>query len=637
MMGIFLLFVTLVLEALGGVWSYYFGVHYAAGMAGMLNATFEAWYGTSRAPIHVTTVHIGLLWVVVYVLIHLGAVVGYVKGVAKKRLKMGSPGPREIEAVDRIYRQLATASPPAGFERVSHLRWPGAFKYAPGHGVTLSFLGSRLIIDEGLFTSRYLKPLLAQQLFAWNSGDVWLRVVFACLVPLAVYVMPLCAICGLPLGIGPFLTFLWWKKYWRDRVYAGDRFAVRLGQGPDLIEALDHVVRPRERPENLFVRESPYAGERIGRIERMMPAGYSYSRAYAQAGPSPSGGASWTSGTYRSEQAQRGYAQSETPTSSRSSAASEKTGPSSGPSPQAGQSSYTKKADEPASAPGWRYAEWLRQQAASNAADTTGNRSSSRTSSDEGRANVPDWKYTRGYASSNAQPSGPKRTQRRSAGEKKPPWRKFPSWSPAFTPSVTLILEYADAGWHLRWSTPDTDVFFSVLEEFKARFEYDEYYWDPFAFEKGGWWVAYGALSKVSDLFGNYQAARDALEQEYRKQYEEQVRRNRKRAAREQQEQQTRQQQEHRSGQRQETSSGQRGSKGSQTQQQPPPKREEIKLPRTSQEAYAILSLVPPVTLAEVRRAYRAKARECHPDHGGSHAQMVVINAAFELIQKVVA
>jgi hypothetical protein len=73
------------------------------------------------------------------------------------------------------------------------LRWPGAFTYAPGHGLTLSFLGFRLIIDEGLFTSRYFKPLLAQQLFAWNSGDVWLRVVFACLAPLAVYVMPLWA------------------------------------------------------------------------------------------------------------------------------------------------------------------------------------------------------------------------------------------------------------------------------------------------------------------------------------------------------------------------------------------------------------------------------------------------------------
>jgi FtsZ-interacting cell division protein YlmF len=180
-------------------------------------------------------------------------------------------------------------------------------------------------------------------------------------------------------------------------------------------------------------------------------------------------------------------------------------------------------------------------------------------------------------------------------------------------------------------------VFFPVLEEFKSRFDYDEYYWDPFAFEKGGWWVAYGALSKVSDLFSNYQAARDALEQEYRKPYEEQARRNRERAAREQQEQQTRQQQEQRSGQWQETSCGQRAGKGSQTQQQPPPKREEIKVPRTSQEAYAILALVPPVTLAEVKRAYRAKARECHPDHGGSHAQMVGINAAFELIQKVVA
>ena len=142
--------------------------------------------------------------------------------------------------------------------------------------------------------------------------------------------------------------------------------------------------------------------------------------------------------------------------------------------------------------------------------------------------------------------------------------------------------------------------------------------------------MVYGALGKVGHLYSNYQAARDELEQEYQKQYEEQLRRARERFAREQEQEQER---------ARETSSAQKGA-GDQTRRQNKPpkreeKREEIKLPQTSQEAFAILSLVPPVSLADVKRAYRAKALKCHPDRGGSHAQMVVINAAFELAQKV--
>ena len=185
---------------------------------------------------------------------------------------------------------------------------------------------------------------------------------------------------------------------------------------------------------------------------------------------------------------------------------------------------------------------------------------------------------------------------------------------------VTLILRFADSGWHVRWRTSSTEAFHAVLEEFKDLLDLTERYWDLEAFEKGGWWVAYGALGKVGHLFHNYEAARDDLEREHRQRYEQQRKEARSRAAQSEQEQgagqQTRQQ--NRQPGREE-------------------KREEAKLPHTPQEAFRILSLVPPVTLNDVRRAYRAKAFSCHPDRGGSHAQMVVINAAFELAQKAVS
>ncbi len=47
---------------------------------------------------------------------------------------------------------------------------------------------------------------------------------------------------------------------------------------------------------------------------------------------------------------------------------------------------------------------------------------------------------------------------------------------------------------------------------------------------------------------------------------------------------------------------------------------------------FATLGLIPPVTLAQVRAAYHSKARECHPDHGGSDEAMAAVNNAYEAL-----
>lgn len=56
-----------------------------------------------------------------------------------------------------------------------------------------------------------------------------------------------------------------------------------------------------------------------------------------------------------------------------------------------------------------------------------------------------------------------------------------------------------------------------------------------------------------------------------------------------------------------------------------------MKKPATLAEALEILHLRPPATRDDIRRAYRMQARVAHPDHGGSHAAMVRLNAAYEL------
>ncbi|HEY3965177.1 MAG TPA: DnaJ domain-containing protein [Planctomycetaceae bacterium] len=48
---------------------------------------------------------------------------------------------------------------------------------------------------------------------------------------------------------------------------------------------------------------------------------------------------------------------------------------------------------------------------------------------------------------------------------------------------------------------------------------------------------------------------------------------------------------------------------------------------------YAILGVKADADLESIRQAYKRRAFECHPDRGGSHEQMVRINAAWEILR----
>jgi len=53
-------------------------------------------------------------------------------------------------------------------------------------------------------------------------------------------------------------------------------------------------------------------------------------------------------------------------------------------------------------------------------------------------------------------------------------------------------------------------------------------------------------------------------------------------------------------------------------------------LAESKAEFYATLGLSPDATPDQIKAAYHAKARECHPDHGGSDAAMAAVNEAYE-------
>ena len=63
---------------------------------------------------------------------------------------------------------------------------------------------------------------------------------------------------------------------------------------------------------------------------------------------------------------------------------------------------------------------------------------------------------------------------------------------------------------------------------------------------------------------------------------------------------------------------------GNATQQQPKP-------PQTISEAFAIFNLSTHATTQEIKHAYRRKAKEVHPDVGGSEQAFKALNAAYEL------
>jgi curved DNA-binding protein CbpA len=47
---------------------------------------------------------------------------------------------------------------------------------------------------------------------------------------------------------------------------------------------------------------------------------------------------------------------------------------------------------------------------------------------------------------------------------------------------------------------------------------------------------------------------------------------------------------------------------------------------------YQILGIDPNSDIATIKKAYRRRAMKCHPDRGGSHEQMLLINEAWKIL-----
>jgi len=54
-----------------------------------------------------------------------------------------------------------------------------------------------------------------------------------------------------------------------------------------------------------------------------------------------------------------------------------------------------------------------------------------------------------------------------------------------------------------------------------------------------------------------------------------------------------------------------------------------------SLDPFSILGVSPDATKDEVEKAYREKAKTAHPDKGGKNKDMIMVNAAYEVIKRV--
>jgi hypothetical protein len=149
---------------------------------------------------------------------------------------------------------------------------PRTWLVQDGSGLDMRWRGYKLIIDRELLTHRYFPCLLAVQLAHANSEDRLAHRLYQMLPPLTGIVGILG---GLPFSIGHVLLYPLWMRYWKERTYAADAFAVERGQGYGLVRALDEIYLRMDTASRggRLLKPAPYIAQRIDRIQQLLAQG----------------------------------------------------------------------------------------------------------------------------------------------------------------------------------------------------------------------------------------------------------------------------------------------------------------------------------------------------------------------------
>ncbi len=290
-MWIALLLLIWGIEGVAGVWFCYHywtftEIHYGTGalligpgeaVVQVLNAlitTLSLSYAPHRHPFVLTQEGLAHFFIAVYVAFHVLALVRGVIAPSRERRKLGvrlKPSGREVQRLEQVFAALGRAQ--AATPDAPPLKRPYNWKVRDDdQGMQMRWIGLVLVIDRGLLMSRHFPPLLAHELAHVNSFDLLTRSLYTILPPFRWSILTLL---GLPLACGPIVIHPGWLKYWRDRVFAADEYAARLGQRHALKRALDDLRwvldGGRATRGGRWLRETPYIEERIDRLDRYQP------------------------------------------------------------------------------------------------------------------------------------------------------------------------------------------------------------------------------------------------------------------------------------------------------------------------------------------------------------------------------
>lgn len=234
-------------------------------------STLGQLYHPHRHPFVLTQERIALFFVAIYLFLHLLGLVRGLVAPSRERHKLGvrpQPSGREIWRFEQKYAsilrtQASTPDAPA-------IKRPRVWRVRDDdQGLQMQWIGRVLVIDRGLLYSRHFPALLAHELAHANSFDLFTRGMYALFPPFRWSVLTLV---GLPCACGSILFHPWWMKYWRDRVFAADEYAARIGQRYALKRALDElrwsIDGGRATRGGRWLRETPYIEERIDRLDR---------------------------------------------------------------------------------------------------------------------------------------------------------------------------------------------------------------------------------------------------------------------------------------------------------------------------------------------------------------------------------
>ena len=290
-MWIALLLLTWGIEGVAGIWFCYHywtftEIHYGAGalligpgnaVVSVLNAMITMLsqaYAPHRHPVVLTQEGLAHFFIAVYVGAHVLFLLWRGTAPIRERLKLGvrlKPSGREVQRFEQVFvalqrAQMTTPDAPS-------LKRPPFWKVRDDdQGMQMRWIGLVLVIDRGLLMSRHFPPLLGHELAHANSFDLLTRSLYAIFPP---FRWSLLTLLGLPLACGPILLHPAWMKYWRDRVFAADEYAARLGQRHALKRALDDLRwvldGGRATKGGRWLRETPYIEERIDRLDRYQP------------------------------------------------------------------------------------------------------------------------------------------------------------------------------------------------------------------------------------------------------------------------------------------------------------------------------------------------------------------------------